>query len=444
MFRVWVIVFFLFLWSCSPKAILSRSRNAGNQLTSAGTNTGGGAGGGGGDPGKFEIPIEMFDAGFHSTGAAPTAIELRTYIDTAAYDGTVNYVWEIVASNDDAVAQNATLIDSANAVKATISVAAGASIRRYSTTFTPNVGNDYYRVQFPDTTAPITVAVFEGRIRVQQQSATMTKLFIPLGSATATATSIVNALPYPAIDNTTNNVYGQDNPQYFGVWRKDTSSMATISGGTPWTFEATISTVLAGTCYVSLFNKTSGLQIAASEVSAANPSTNLYVSASFSNAEANFTEGDDIEIRFRGSSGVNGCYLHKAGLWVSLTSVSKTESWYRIGRQVDMTAASSGTRAEQRTLMDTALFGGPTVWFEAHGWDPAASVNTVTLFSAGTSDTATAGSSITTVTLPVARGRVRTVGNPALTDNDRYIFLWNNPGIGAAKLTHSFIVIQNQ
>jgi len=445
----WLVISVLIFANCAPVANRSLGRAARSLLTGSGTTTsGGGGGGGGGGSGKFEIPIEMLDHGITSNGAPASNVDVSaTSLDTTEYDGTVTYVWEVVASNDDVVAQAITLINNAAAVVGTINVSAGAVAKRFSVVFTPTAGANRYRVSLPDTSGLQTVSIYTSRIRVQQTSATLTRVSIPLVASGVASLSSVNALPNSGVDVRALNTYGQSTPQSYGVWRRDTSNLATIPGGanSPWKFEVVMSAQMGvGNCYASLYNKTTGSQIAASEASVAATTIHQYLSVTFQDSAANFTEGDDIEVRIKNDNGVSGCTLNHALLSVALTSVSKTESWYRFSREVNLGATAMGFQEEQRVLLDTSLFGTPTAYVEAHGWDPVNGGSTSQLYDSGVLDTGAVGAGLTSVVLPIARGRIRSVGSPALTDNDRYLLFWNNPGAGAAKIIQSFVVIQNQ
>lgn len=157
-----------------------------------------------------------------------------------------------------------------------------------------------------------------------------------------------------------------------------------------------------------------------------------------------FDSGDEMEVRIQNTTGAGTCSLHRATISVALDTVTKVESWYRFARQLSIAAATAGIQVEQRVMMDLSLFGNPTAWLEAHGWDTGVDT-TVGVNSAGPSDTAGGGASVASVSLPASRGRVRSAGNPAITNNDRYVMDYTGgAAVGTSRLTQFMIVIQNQ
>lgn len=255
---VWALVCLLLALSCAPEPIRARWRSASS--TSTGGNNGSGSGGSGGSggagAGQFEIAFEHLDAAVDANGHAGGNAESTQFgFNTTEFDGVTAYVWEIVASNTAGVAKNFTLVDSVGGVKSTIAVDAGASLKRFTAAFTPNAGYDTYRINLPNG-AGVNLAVYASRIRIQQSSATKTRVFIPLTSTNMATTSHIGALPTGPVDSIGVAAYGQVTPESYGVWRYDTSSLANIAAGIPWRFETVLSTMGAANCAVALFNKT--------------------------------------------------------------------------------------------------------------------------------------------------------------------------------------------
>lgn len=345
---------------------------------------------------NLEAVIDLVDRALSSNTSAVTWDRTRTSLDTGDYDGTVTYTFEVVAENTHATnAETIDLYNSAGASVASINIPANTStIKRFSTTFTPTAGANNYRVRTSATASNGDMEVWAARILVKQVGATTTKLYIPLGGRlyNSSSTSTTSTL-----DSLASGTYGQGTAMRWAKWRKDVSSYADIAAGSPWTFEAVISNSSGGsTAYASLFNATDSTQVTASEITTTSASPTL-VSASFANNATNFDDLDEFEVRIKRSA--NTGQIHKAGLWVKLTNLTKGEVYRRISLSFDSEATT--TWAHQRIAIDTDYYKMLTVspntttntYLEVCG-NRASGTLAVDVRDEGTSDTSVAGSTV--------------------------------------------------
>lgn len=396
---------------------------------------------------NIEIPIEMIDKGVQADGATNLVWALSTTtLNTAAYDGSPRYFFEIVADNSadaDLADETVNLRDSTNAIKASITVPAASFTTRLRVEFTPNTGTDTYKLNTPGTG---NYKVYAARIIIQQTNATKTKIYIPLSSA---AYSNASTDTVAAVFSRSNAAYASDNDK-LPVWLKEESAFATLASTSPWTFEAVIS---AHTCtgHATLFNASTGNQVTESEVTH-NTTTPTIKSASFSNSASNFTDGSHFEVRLK-TTGIcgdgNGVKLFKAGLWVTLENgISKAQSYYRLGRSYAAGGSYSFTNENQRVLINTSLFSSPTIYHEIASYEGAAD-STVTesiIQTVGANDTGTGGASGITLSdvkvSSTSKSRARSSAL-SITSGDRFIVNSTCDDSSSCSWIHNLIIVRS-
>jgi hypothetical protein len=375
---------------------------------------------------SLEVPIEMVDYGLASNTSSTTFARTRTTLDTGAYDGTVSYVFEIVATNSDTSARAVSLVDGSGASVASISVAAGtANPTRVSVAMTPTSGANNYRVTLDGTGSANQLKVSAARIRVKQVGATRTKIYVPLLAAFDYDSSNADG-PGAAVDNSNGASYSIDNEQYISLWKKNSAAFSQLAPGTPYTFEAVIGVGLpASAAYAALVNYTSGVTIASSEVSSASQTPTL-VSASFADTATGFTDLNEMQVQLKNAGG-NGmdAWVYHAGLWIQLSNLAHAEVYYRYSNTYWLNLNSEFQVAFQMTTLDSALFSSPTLLYS----EETGHVSTVgtacssSLVDIGTSDSAASGAVVagSTLTFPgVAKSRQRT-GPLSLVSGHRFI-----------------------
>jgi hypothetical protein len=376
---------------------------------------------------NIEVPIELLDYGLASKVAPVLFARSRTTLSTVDYDGTVNYMLEVVATNADSFTRNVSLVNASGATIATIPVSGSlAAPTRLRVPFAPSTGADDYRLRLDGTAQANQLQIYAGRILVQQTGATQTRIYVPLTGAYAGVASNADTSA-ASVDNAIfGGVYGQNNPHFFSLWRRNDSAFSQIAAGTPFTLEAVLGTSTAGstTASVSLFDATSNTQVVASEVSTTSSAPSL-VSASFAAGAAGFTNLDSMEVRIKNSGGSSNAWIYKAGLWIRLTNLAHAEVVYRYSKtDGDGGPAGQYQTGYDVTLLDLSRFSSATVYHEATGSISSSGTPCAEqLFDIGPLGSGPSGTSITASLLSfntLTNSRQRTTALP-LISGDQFI-----------------------
>jgi general secretion pathway protein G len=382
----------------------------------------------------IEVPIEMIDGGISSSNAGTVTFDRsETNLDTTAYDGTITYRFEAVCDNSDAVNRTLDLMDVAagtSAASLTLLPSAG-TYTRYVTTWVPTAGSRSYKLRTPTTTAANRVTCYTARILVHQQSTsgqqvTKTKIYIPMvADDAATGADSDNTVTGNNVDtSTTRNAYLQGNANHYSIFRKDTSRFATIAAGTPWTLDVILAYSGAGAgSKASLFNKTTGNQVTASECSGGG-TTMARCAQTFSDTATDFTDNNDFEVQIKRQGGPAGTnvWLWKAGLWLNLTSVTKADVYYRIGKYLQTAATATDTRA--RAMIDHTRYTSPTFYHESIGLESVVGTSDLRYVTEGTSDSTSAGTDVAGTSFnpgTTTKTRTRSAAISTMVSGDRFL-----------------------
>jgi hypothetical protein len=312
---------------------------------------------------NLEVPIDLLDLGAASSGGATVTFERsRTSLDPTAYDGSVTYVFEIVAANLDPVNRSVSLVDAAGVSVASLVVPGSASASvayptLQRTPWSPTASPDY-RLRLEQTQGNQNLRVFTARIIVQQVAATRTRLYYPV--------AVAGFFDSYADDNGTLDVdsYPTFGGDTFGGWTLDRTRFATLPAGTPWTFEVIGMTLTANTARYALFDNTTGTQVAGSTTATSSKTPQL-MTASFASTAPGLVDGDVYGVRMQSPDG-GTIALCKAGVWVSLAPLTRGEVFYRTGAYASGIAADLIMR-EWRVWLDLSRFSNATVQFQARG-----------------------------------------------------------------------------
>ena len=202
---------------------------------------------------------------------------------------------------------------------------------------------------------------------------------------------------------------------YQSFWTRTDSSYDAIAVGNSWTFEAvTSSNNAAGVATVALFNKTTTQQVA--QVTSSGTAVSL-ASVSFASNATNFVTGNQYDVRYRSNNTSYTTRVFKAGLWVKLKYLKKTE----IRQRLSMRRAGTGTTnvLDNRLLWEASRWSNPTVMLEAVG---LGTTGNISIGSVSNTDSGSASMVLVsggTIT-PDATQTVKRSGNLTLVDNDRY------------------------
>ncbi|MGE0762141.1 MAG: hypothetical protein AB7N80_02570 [Bdellovibrionales bacterium] len=309
---------------------------------------------------SLEVPIELVDAGLASQTANVTFARTRTSLNTADYDGTVTYDFEVVAINQDAVARSVSLIDSSGSGIATISVAANLTEpTMIRTVATPTSGANNYRVQIQGTSANEQLEIFSARLFVRQRGATRTKIYIPLIGGYSSQTNNQDNFSARVDQSTFLNYNLDNNGHYFALWRKVSAAFQELDDS-PWTFEAVLSAGNTGdSMYAALYNMRTQTHVPASQLVSTSTSPTL-VSTSFSDSASSFSDLDYFGVRLRRDIiGSNGA-IYRAGLWVKLTNLQHAEVYYRNATTISRMGANAQPEYFNPIRLDLTRFSAPT------------------------------------------------------------------------------------
>ncbi len=340
---------------------------------------------------NLEVPIELLDDGVESQATPKVFERSRTSLDTADYDGTVEYAFEVVASNSDSSNPHVlSLVNGASVSVASISVPANTiQSTRFKVAFVPTAGSNTYRIQTEGTSSIGQLKAYMGRILVRQTGATKTRIYYPLASAAYDHTTPMEDSSSGYFDTSTSSAYSQPNPIRYSIWKKDLSVLSELAGATPWTLEAVLMSSSGSASARAMLHRTDGTPVSASEVTT-NATAVTLVSTSFSDSSANFDDQQPFELRISSTSSFP-VYAYKAGLWVRLQNLSKALVLYRLSRLVSYTGSTAVQNTNQRTEVRHSLFSNPVPFLELVGSTSCgAGQHYVSFESHGTDDVGTA------------------------------------------------------
>jgi hypothetical protein len=355
-------------------------------------------------PTNLEVPIEMVDYGLSSAaiGLFTTFERSRTPLNTANYDGTVSYYFEVVGSNSALLPEIVTLINSSGAAVASLTVPGlTPTLTRYRVAFTPTTGSNDYRIQFPITLLVNQLTVTEARLIVDQVGATKTSVYVPLIQENTTLTSNSDTV---AVDSTASTTFTQGSALKYSIWKKEDSYLS-LASGSPFTLAVEIAGGAFGTATAALFNRSTGLAVAGASVSS-NSGTFSLQQTSFADTATNFPDLTEYELRLSSTSALQSAQIAKAGLWIQLASLGSGEAYYRTARTYTGTVTPTYTNG-QMALINTNLFSNPTIYEEGVASSSSATGTVLSSVDAGTSDAATSGSIVSSLTWGTTKSRQR-------------------------------------
>jgi hypothetical protein len=317
---------------------------------------------------KLATYIDM-TSGIGSTTAARNFTKTTTAINTNFYDGTVRYYWEIIASNADSGDEIINLQNVATTTNVTfdsngftgLTVPAGSNMRRFIGEFTPPTGASSYTIVLPQTSAIGDVTVATARIIVVQTGATKTRVYIPLIAGFAST----SAGAATAVDSTTSGTYVQPNAMNYPTWTRRDSNFDEIASGTPWTLEALVSIATGGTAQVGLHDSSGNL---IAETAAHGGTTPTIRTVSFASNATNFVNGGTYSIRIKNTGAAGTTNLMRAGLWVTLSELYKSEIPILVARGASSAGSTGAFQTSNRYLYNSATFTNPRTTYESSGF----------------------------------------------------------------------------
>ncbi len=397
---------------------------------------------------NIQVPIELIDRGLSSSTAAITFNRSKTSFNTADYVAQTNlYAFEIVAQNSNTTtpytiylvnSAGTTITDSAIVIPANTTAAT-----RYSILWTPTSGSNNYRIKMPATTIAGQVLIHSAKIIVDQTAAVATKIYIPLTGGDASgensSDAAATAAQITSTASTTFVVPTTSTESYFYQWTRSDASYDAIDAGTPWTLETISSTSNAlGTASVALFDKANTLQITPATTTVTGSTALTMSQVSFAGNAANFNDGDIMEVRIKSSSASYTTRLYKAGLWIKLKFLKKTEVPVRLlNRRI---VASTASLPDGRFLWDAGAWSNPTVYFQTNA---RLATTSISLINDNNFDSGTANAGLTTTTTITPGTTYVAQRSAALTMSNmsryyvKHTWVSGTPSLGGA-----FLIIQ--
>jgi len=338
---------------------------------------------------NIEVPIELADQGLFSDVHPIVFERTRTSMNTAYYDGTVTYTFEINSWNIGATNAAVNLLNDNDQIVATINLPSGTtSTTRFTTTFSPLNASDTYRVQLPATAATADLRLLSARILVRQVGASKTRIYIPMLSSDQIPTQDDSAAIVEAKSSASYVTLGASS-----LFRRDTTLYSQLSDTNPWELETLVTSTGGAFGYLALYNVTQDKVVSTTE-------TLIYGSgvgfsrSPFSEGMTYFdslNEGDTYQLALKCSancaSGSVGVY--KAGLWVTVTSLSKARVFYRLSQ--GFLNGGAQISETERTEFDAAAFSNPTAHWQATAVSDSSANGALALMTHASSDSGTSG-----------------------------------------------------
>lgn len=343
---------------------------------------------------NLDVPVEMLDESVGNritpnSGTDVVAVS-RVGLNTANFNGSVTYYFEIVVSNKTGASQTVDLYDNgASSVIPSSAITvpdAVTSPTRYRSPAITLTGSSTYSIEIPrfSTGTDNMIVVYSARIIVHQVDATNTAVYIPLVSDVNTR---INALK-GIIDSVSAGAgMSQGSQDRYAIWKKDTTNLADVQAN-GYTLQTVIAGTSAHTGLVWLYNESSDSAI----ISCTSPATAspAYCSTpDFDELTApNFTDGDYIDLRLQMNNTSGATKIYKGGLWIRLENLNKYSTYWRTSRLYEG-ATTASIDQSSREKIDTANFSNPSYSHQCSGAMLSAGDLSVDLASFGIADSGT-------------------------------------------------------
>jgi adhesin/invasin len=391
---------------------------------------------------NLQVPIEMVDRGLSSNTTATTFSRSRTSLNTLDYVAQSNlFMFEVIAENTSTTTAYTIYLVNNSGTQVTdsaITVQPSTPPTRFNVLWTPSIGQNDYRIKLPATPTTNVLKVHSAKMIVEQTAAVATKIYIPLagGDTTGESTSDTSSA---FVSSTASTSFVQQTSSNFNLWQRSDSSYDAIASGNAWTLE-TISTIsnATATSSVALFDKINNQQIIEATTNVTGTTLPSFRQVSFSSSATNFNDGDTLELRLKSSSGSYNARLLKAGLWLKLRFLKKTDIYFRLANR--RSASSSVAIADARFLWDEGAWSNPNVYFQTNANGTG---STLSLQDHGTNDSGTTTPTIIpgSLIVPTATYSVQRSGVLTLTDMNRY-FVQHTRNTGTVVLGGAFILVR--
>ena len=338
---------------------------------------------------NLESPIELTDQPLASDVNEIEFFRTQTTIDPEYYDGTVSYSLEAIALNLDTSDRTIQLIKANGATVGSLTVPANTT-EATRIRIPINVTNpDKYRIKTDATTQANQLQVFSARVWVKQINASATRLYFPLLSKNGVPTSSDSNAPIATTSSAS----------YIDIasasrFIRDTTKQALIDEENPWELEAVVKTSQETVGAFALINSTKNSMVEYSETFFYATSQPVVSTVPIEDGVGNFgnsNEEDQYRISIRcGYKCDNSVSIYKAGLWLSVSDISKAQILVRNSLGLTNTTGKNEL-TDGRTLIDPSVYTNPLFHFQATASHPQGGTLLLQLMDAGYSDVGLSG-----------------------------------------------------
>jgi len=309
----------------------------------------------------LQVPIDMVFSEIFGDDMESTYVATGVYYDPADYNGVVAVYFQATFNNafDTDYPISIKIVDELGTEYATATILNANGANDYERTrsssspieFVPDVVPRTYMVktlgsgagfnEYPD--------IYDAKILVEQVNASKTKIHIPLitgdastGGLTGNEAENDKSLWSLTSPGTTYN-YGSPGsssltpfPGWHNKIKVEKTKFATIDH---WELEVVANTnyfTPTGNSFAALFNVTTGQMVAGTELTFASGLGPTSQRVSFASDAANFTEGDEVAVHFKGASNGNNeqMAISLASLNVVLTNATKALVYHRLSNNI--------------------------------------------------------------------------------------------------------------
>jgi len=317
--------------------------------------------------------VELTDQPLSSHVIDVTFNRSLTNIDTSAYDGTVTYNFEVVATNTESNSQIIQLVNSSDSVVGTITIPANTlQAQRFNSANLSLVSFDNYRIKVSASNNPDTVKVYSAKIWITQVNATKTKLYVPLLTSQNTPNNQDIGSPietgYSASWKVLNTA---------SIYQKNYAYLNNLKEFNSWDLE----TVIASTGPVGMVGlmNSNTQNIVDSSTTQFNNTDIKVVNTSFNDGDLYFTTNENLnkyQIAYKCYSDCDTGTLniYKAGLWIELVNISSIEIFLR-NAQFSSALTSTTVIDNSRLSINLSQYTNPSVYFRVTAQDVMSGVS---------------------------------------------------------------------
>ena len=287
---------------------------------------------------------EMISTPIASSTGAVSFSSTYIHLDTTAFDGTVTYNFEIVATNSNTTtAYSVLLCNSEGTTIGTAPVPASTTnptrIRVTATGFL--AGDDTYYIKTPATSVASQVKVYTARIIISQTNATKTRVQIPLTTNNYALTPVT--ADTALMTSTSITFVNLTNAYEYAMWKYTAANWTNVGS---FILEAvTKSSNASGITSLSL----NGI----ANTTATKTGTTLYVAQDTFNT-TDLADGTSYKLQIKSNSASYTTSFYQANIYVNLSTIGNMEVRQRVHGGISAATTGVATSGSySRVLIDT-------------------------------------------------------------------------------------------